>query len=250
MKKLFFACTASVALLTGCETTETANPNPTYKGVEQTLGNGKAYTWVKFVGDKPTALGVTFTKGALDNLPHNGGLDRILPVPTEAMGKTPFDHLFLNFLHTGHEPVGTYDLGHFDLHFMMQPSAERAAIPDYTPTSAAKFDNLPPAGIMPVPYIRLPAGVAQNGVHWLDPTSPELGGKKFTSTLILGSYDGKMNFVEPMVTLEFLQSKPNFTKPVPTPAKFAKAGYFPMAYSVKQVGDDVEVSLDNLMLMQ
>ncbi len=42
----------------------------------------------------------------------------------------------------------------------------------------------------------------------------------------------------------------NVTMPVPAPTKFTKAGYYPMSYSIKQVGDDVVVGLDGLMLMQ
>jgi hypothetical protein len=250
MKNLLFICFASVLMLAGCNKSETADPNPTYKGTAQTLGSGTVYTYVKFTGDKPTSVGMTLTKGALDNLSHNGSTSLILPLPAEAVGKTPFDHLYLDFSHTGHEPPGIYDVAHFDVHFVMQPNAERAAIPPYAPNTATKFDNLPPDGIMPKPYFRLPAGVPLMGVHWANPTSTELNGGKFTETLIMGSYDGKMTFVEPMVTLALLQSKPNLTKPVPVPAKFAKAGYYPMSYSIKQVGDDVQISLDELMMMQ
>lgn len=64
------------------------------------------------------------------------------------------------------------------------------------------------------------------------------------------SYDGKMAFVEPMVSLDLLLTRPTITKAVPTPAKFAKSGYFPMKYSIKQVGEDVTISLDKLMLIQ
>ena len=89
------------------------------------------------------------------------------------------------------------------------------------------------------------------GVHWADPTSPELSGKgKFSETLIFGSFDGKMTFVEPMVTYDFLKSSPNLSKNVPTPTKFVKAGYFPMKYSIKQVGEEIVVSMEDLMMMQ
>ena len=166
------------------------------------------------------------------------------------VGKTPFDHVFLSFSHAGHEPPGIYDVAHFDMHFVMQPLAERAAIPPYSPATAAKFDNLPPAGSIPPPYFKLPAGVPLMGAHWANPTSPELNGAKFTETFIMGSYDGKVTFYEPMITLELLNSKPNITKAAPIPTKFAKAGYFPMKYSIKQVGDNIEISLDEMMLMQ
>ena len=251
MKNIIFVCFVFVLILSGCKKDEVvSDPNPTYKGVEQAIGNGKVYSWVKFTGDKPTSIGMTLAKGALENIPHNGGTSLIIALPTEALGKTSFDHIYLDFSHSGHEPVGIYDVAHFDVHFMMQPNAERSAIPPYLPTTATKFDNLPPTGIMPVPYFRLPAGVPLMGVHWANPTSTELNGGKFTETLIMGSYDGKMTFIEPMVTLDLLLTKPNITKSVPTPAKFVKAGYFPMKYSVKQVGDDVVISLDELMLMQ
>ena len=251
MKNLLYCLTAT-ALIAGCtkDDATTADPNPTYTGTAQVLGGGKVFSWMKFTADKPTALGLTFTKGAFDNLSHNGGTDLIVALPAEAMGKTAFDHVFLNFSHTGHEPPGIYDIAHFDMHFMMQPNAERSAIPPYAANTAAKFDNLPPDGIMPKPYFRLPGGVPLNGVHWADPTSPELNGKKFTTTLIMGSYEGKMTFVEPMITLALLQNKPDLTMPIPVPTKFAKAGYYPMSYSIKQVGDDVVVSLDGLMMMQ
>jgi hypothetical protein len=249
MKKLIFICAASILMLAGCNK-DTTDPNPTYKGAEQAIGNGKIYSWVKFTGDKPTSIGVTFTKGALDNIPHGSFTEFNVALPTEAVGKTPFEHVFLSFSHSGHEPPGIYDVAHFDLHFMMQSVADRSAIPVYSPTTAAKFDNLPADGIIPKPYFRLPAGVPAMGVHWANPTSPELNGSKFTETFIMGSYDGKMTFMEPMITLELLQNKPNISKTVPVPTKFAKATYYPMKYNIKQDGDNVVVSLDELMLMQ
>ncbi len=250
MKTLLFASLVSVMLLAGCKKTETADPNPTYTGDALAIGNGKAYAWVKFTGDVPTSVGMTLTKGALENIPHGMQTSLILPIPQAAIGKTPFNHIYLDFSHSGHEPPGIYDVAHFDVHYVMQTVAERSAIPPYSPATAAKFDNLPPDGIMPKPYFRLPAGVPLMGVHWANPTSPELNGQKFTETLIMGSYDGKMTFIEPMITLELLQTKPTLSKSVPMPAKFAKAGYYPMKYSIRQVGDDTTISLDELMLMQ
>jgi hypothetical protein len=249
MKKVVFYLIAFVAIVSSCKSTEVATPN--YNGAEQVLGNGKAFTWVKFSSDnKPTSIGVTLTKGALENLSHGTFTEIVLPLSSEAVGKTPFDHVFLSFSHSGHEPDGIYNVAHFDMHFVIQPLAERNAIPPYTSQTATKFDNLPVAGSIPPPYFRLPAGVPLMGVHWANPTSVELNGGKFTETFIMGSYDGKMTFYEPMITLELLNSKPNITKSAPVPTKFAKAGYYPMKYSIKQVGDNVEISLDEMMLMQ
>lgn len=248
MKALFTSSLLALFFITGCNTNNDPSA-PTYKGAEQAIGNGKAYSWATFSSDgKPTSLGFTLTKGALDNLPHPG-LALVLALPTEAIGKTPFDHIMLDYLHTGHEPPGVYDVAHFDMHFYMQPLAERKAIPSYV-LSPTKFDNLPAAGFIPSNYIRLPGGVPEMGVHWADPNSPELTGKgKFTETLIYGSFDGKVTFMEPMVTFDFLKSSPNLTKAMPLPAKFTKSGYYPMKYSIKQVGDEIVVSLEDLMMM-
>jgi Domain of unknown function (DUF5602) len=249
MKKILVTLALSGLLMAGCKE-EVAVVAPIYKGVEQTLGDGKVFTWAKFsIDDKPTSVGFTLTKGALDNLPH-GGIALVLNFPSEATGKIPFDHIMLDYLHTGHEPTTVYDVAHFDMHFYMQSLADRKAIPPYS-VAPAKFDNLPADGFIPKPYIRLPAGVPEMGVHWANPTSPELAGTgKFTETFIYGSFDGKLTFMEPMVTYDFLKSSPNLTKAIPTPTKFAKAGYFPMKYSIKQVGNNIEVSLDEMMMMQ
>ncbi len=250
MKNLLLLLTVLATFLVSCSTNDQTPSASVYKGAEQTIGNGKAYSWAKFSADnQPTSVGFTLTKGALDNLPH-AGVALVLAFPNEAIGKIPFDHIMLDYLHTGHEPPGVYDLAHFDMHFYWQPLAERKAIPLYT-AAPTKFDNLPAAGFLPSNYIRLPAGVPEMGVHWADPASPELAGKgKFTETLIYGSYDGKVTFIEPMVSHEFLKSKPNLSKSIPLPSKFAKAGYFPMKYSIKQEGDDIVVSMEDLMIMQ
>lgn len=249
MKNLILFFTTLIMMFVSCKSTEVVTPN--YNGAEQVLGNGKAYTWMKFSSDKkPTSIGVTLTKGALENLSHGTFTQLVLALSPEAVGKTAFDHVFLSFSHSGHEPVGIYDVAHFDMHFVIQPLAERNAIPAYSSGTAAKFDNLPVAGSIPPPYFRLPEGVPLMGVHWANPTSPELNGSKFTETFIMGSYDGKMTFYEPMITLELLNSKPNITKSTPVPTKFPKAGYYPMKYSIKQVGDNFEISLDEMMLMQ
>ena len=253
MKTLISAFAVCVLLYFGCKTADDAPlVAPNYNGPEQVLGNGKVFTWAKFGADNnPTTVGLTMTKGALENLSHTGNTTLTLPFADDVSSKTVFTHVFLDFSHSGHEPPGIYDLAHFDCHFIvLQTIGERSAIPPYSPSTAAKFDNLPAAGMIPPPYFRLPAGVPFMGVHWADPTSPELNGKKFTETFIMGSYDGKMTFYEPMISLELLNSKPNITKAAPMPTKFAKAGYYPTKYSIKQVGDNIEISLDELTMKQ
>ena len=128
MKQLLTFSLLALFFLTGCSENNTPSA-PTYKGAEQTLGNGKASSWVKFSADNiPTSIGFTLTKGALDNLPH-GGVALVLSLPAEAVGKTPFDHIMLDYLHTGHEPPGVYDV------------YVSAGLRDGTPTIALPLDN-------------------------------------------------------------------------------------------------------------
>jgi len=251
MKKIIFTCIVFVAMLSGCKKEKVvADPNATYKGAAQVIGNGKVYSWFKFKDNIPASIGITFSKGALQNITHDSITVLVIALPAEAIGKTGFDHVYFDFSWTGHEPMGVYDVPHFDVHFMMQSNAERSVIPAYSAATATKFDNIPPYGIMPDIYSRLPQGVALMGTHWVDKTTPEFNNGKFTETLIMGSYDGKMTFLEPMVTLELLLTKPNITQNVPLPKKFAHAVYFPTKYGVNQVGDDAVISLDEMVLMQ
>ena len=253
MKTLVSFFIASVLVFVSCKTKtmEITPVVPNYISDSQALGNGKVFTWLRVdANQNPTTIGVTLTKGALENLSHGAFTELLLPFTVTASSKIPFNHVFLSFSHSGHEPPGIYDVAHFDMHFVMQSLSERQAIPMYLPATAAKFDNLPSDGIIPKPYFRLPAGVPGMGVHWANPTSPELNGAKFTETFILGSYDGKLTFYEPMISLDLLNSKPNITKSAPIPTKFNAAGYFPMKYSIKQVGDNIEISLDEMMMMK
>jgi hypothetical protein len=61
MKQLFIFSLLSLLFLTGCS--ENNDPAaPVYKGTEQVLGNGKAYSWVKFsTTNIPTSIGFTLT---------------------------------------------------------------------------------------------------------------------------------------------------------------------------------------------
>jgi hypothetical protein len=108
----------------------------------------------------------------------------------------------MGFMAAGHPPPGIYSVPHFDFHFYKMPLAERLAIPPY-PQAMAAFNNNPLPGYLPTAYVKAPAGEAKMGAHWMDVTSPEFNGQPFTHTFVYGSYDGKVNFLEPMATLAF-----------------------------------------------
>lgn len=88
------------------------------------------------------------------------------------------------------------------------------------------------------------------GSHWFDIHSPEFNGQVFTQTFLYGSYNGKVTFYEPMITLAFLKNTTTFERPIPTPAKFQQAGYYPTVMRVVKHDGVTEVVLDNFIYRQ
>ena len=121
----------------------------------------------------------------------------------------------------------------------MVPVEERNGIHPSDPGWAQKANNVPAPEYIPTNYAPGgPPGVAPAdvaiplmGVHWGDVTSPELpwiGGAPFTETFIYGTWNGKVIFAEPMITKAFLESKPSFSRTLPT----AQKGYNPGSYRI------------------
>jgi hypothetical protein len=131
--------------------------------------------------------------------------------------------------------------------------AQRKSIGLPGPKTLPTFRKLPPTGYMAAGYILPPdVEVPMMGAHWVDPKSPELNGNPFQSTFIYGSYDGQVAFLEPMVALAFLESKPNFEQPISVPKKVAKSGYYPTRYKVSYNADrhEYSISLEGLVMRQ
>jgi hypothetical protein len=69
----------------------------------------------------------------------------------------------------------------------------------------------------------------------VDARDPELADSTlgFSHTFIYGTYDGKLIFLEPMVSHAFLSSRPQQCRPVRSPSAYAAAGYYPTTYCVR-----------------
>jgi hypothetical protein len=199
-------------------------------------------------------MGISLSKEALHALPEGDGHNEpghvhtysyALPLPKEA-SQTQFKHIILDWNPNGHEPEGVYTKAHFDAHFYMISSQERLQITPNDP----KIEILPPAEQIPEGYVAIPGGVPQMGKHWMDPTSDEFTEKGFTATFMYGSYNGAITFYEPMITWEYLLSKPEATFTLKKPAAYGKQGYYPEMYSVRydQASGEYQISLDNLKI--
>jgi hypothetical protein len=78
------------------------------------------------------------------------------------------------------------------------------------------------------------------GLHWIDTNSPELPPRNqpFTATFIIGSWDGKVIFDEPMITRDFILAQRDAATasdrviPVPAAQRYAPAGFYMSGYRV------------------
>jgi len=227
-------------------------------GTPVQVGNGRARSYVVLdqkSGGAPLEVGVAFDSVALDGLPapmpmppggamgHADMHEYRLAMP--AQNPTPFRFVELDWNPAGHEPDHVYTLPHFDFHFYTISVEERNAILPSDPQYATKAGNFPGADYVPAGYVAgnvlvgappEAAAVPRMGMHWISPaTSPELPPTlaRFTQTFIYGTWDGAFIFAEPMVTREFILSKPNVTTAIARAAKHAQPGWWPSAYQVK-----------------
>lgn len=207
-----------------------------YFGEEVAVGEGTARTFVRLSDDgDPEAVGLMLTEAALQNLPATMPVtEYVLGLPKD-VAVAPFDHLTLDWNPQGHEPEGIYTAPHFDVHFYMIDAAARDLILPSDPAFEEKGARMPEAQYLPIGYFSPPENlpVPRMGTHFINKETPELHGHAFDKTFIYGFYDGQMVFIEPMVAMEYLKTKPDVTEVVAQPEAFASAGYYPTHYSVR-----------------
>ena len=138
---------------------------------------------------------------------------------------------------------------HFDFHFNMMTEAERLAIPGIPPPY---FDPAPDAIYLPQGYVQGPGLEVAMGAHWVDVFSPEFNGGEFTKTMVLGTYNSRVVFYEPMITLDYLQSNQDVSMVIRQPEQYQTPGYHPTSYKVlfEEKPSQILVVLDGLVLRE
>ncbi len=237
---LALAAVLTVGVVGCSEETNEPSKAGTFYGTTAVVGKGTArtYTILDDAG-KPIEIGVALSDSATAGLSFdsadafNPGNFVKLSMPG-ALTNSPIDHVSLDWNPAGHPPMGTYTLPHWDVHFYLISEAEQNAILPSDPEFATKGAKLPEGDFLPPKYIFPPGSetVPQMGSHLIDPTSHEHSGHVFDKTFIYGFYNGKVIFIEPMITWDYILSKPNSTTDIPVPAKYQKAGYYPTKYTV------------------
>ena len=231
-------------------------------GAPVSLGNGRARSYVVIDQKRggTIELGVALDETAMQGLrapdPAHGehGDHDMYLLPLPARNGTAFELVELDWNPKGHG--APYAAPHFDFHFYTIGRAERDAILPTDPAWAAKAAHEPPAADIPPFYVNpanilgLPPeaiAVPQMGMHWIDSRAPELrppgapGAAPFTTTFIYGAWDGKLIFMEPMITREYIMAKRDATDPavrneviaIPTSAAHPGGAFKPNAYRIQ-----------------
>ncbi len=234
--------TTSAPVTTAAQQTTSSTTSPSLAtrpgysvGETKRLGGGLVQTWVKVdAANKPTALGLTLSESVFQDLSPSSASQLPMNLPAQAT-TTAFTHISVDWNPQGHEPAGIYDKPHFDLHFyVITPEERNSILPSGDVTALTKS---PPAEAIPAGY-NLPPGpvrvVPGQGVHWFDLSSPEFRGQLFTQTMIYGFANAKIDFIEPMITKAYLESKPDFSNELKLPTSYPKSGVaYPTRYSIK-----------------
>lgn len=201
----------------------------------------KAYAVLDDDGN-PSAVGLRITEAGLEGLPATDPVPpqmEMLDFPDQASA-TVFDHVMVNWMAQGHEPMGLFGKPHFDFHFVMADMAALAAIQPSDPQFPQQAAKLPDAEYTPTGFV-LPPGpppeqqaVPGMGVHLVDSATPlEPGKYDFKEIFLNGVWDGNYTFMEPMITREFLLTKPTITADIKQPEAYQDSGYFPTVYNVR-----------------
>lgn len=233
--KLFtniFMIALFAVIMSSCSDDNSTNSSKagTFSSTAVTMGSGTAKSWVTLDNDgNPTAIGITLTEGALQDLPDSDK-EYMMMMPMEAAA-TNIQMVMIDWNHAGHEPEGVYDIPHFDFHFYMVDDNFLGQI-TATGDDTVKCNKQPAAGYIAPDYMLPPGGVPHMGNHAVDMTSGEWNGVRFDKTFIYGYYDGSMIFYEPMITREYLLTNPNSTTSIKVPIYYPKSGYYPTNYTV------------------
>jgi hypothetical protein len=236
-------------------------------GAAVKVGEGEARTFVELGSDgRPRVVGVTFDEGALRGLPSKmnntsrcfdkngdgtlshgecmGDYQFTLAMPAGTADlELPFKYATVNWNPEGHmEPApSVWSAAHYDFHFFIVEPALIDAIGTGPCAELIDCDDFKRASVplpkhhQPEGYIDVGAAVAAMGNHLIDSTDPEVAdpARGFSSTFIYGAFDGKLIFLEPMVSHKLLASRPNRCSPVRGPQNFATTGYYPTSYCVR-----------------
>ncbi len=195
--------------------------------------------WGEVSADTVVAFGATVPVGAVENVPAEAlmawppVLNAAIPLPDVVKTTTGFDNLTIFWEAHGHPP-GPYLVPHFDFHFYHIPAADVAAIDcaDLTkPDQLAAGYELPDVEIPEIGNL-IGLCVPEMGMHAL-PATEMRASTAFQKTMVVGYYQGRPIFIEPMITRETLLERRSFPLDVPDVPGRTGDGRYPTTFQAE-----------------
>lgn len=187
-------------------------------------------------GNKVSSITATVPLSVIQGAPPPGAMkwppeaNLVLPLPAEIRTATGVEELTFYWEPMGHPP-GPFLTPHFDFHLYVVPEAERRAIdckndkkPESLPSGYSLLDvNIPGIGLLKGVCVPL------MGMHSL--LSKDVKGTKpFKSTLVMGFYNQKPIFFEPMIARATLLEKKSFALQIPEPSGLPANVHYPRRF--------------------
>jgi len=229
------ALTATTALALLLITSQ-ASSQTLFAGEPVAIGDGQARVIVvEGRQGVPASISVVLSRAALEGLPEaradREAFEYVLPMPG-AGPRTGYRHVSLDWNPIGHIPEGIYSVPHFDMHFYLISSVEQQGITFLGPDRDRAIAPPDPSRVPPGYVVPPDTAVERMGLHGLDPGGHEFHGQPFTHNFLYGYHERRLIFVEPMISLAYLTTRPDVTVPVKIPAAYSLPGYYPDRYRV------------------
>ncbi len=212
------------------------------------FNGAKVTTWAK-LDDKGAVAEVGFTipfasiqNAGSSGSTHDHPVIFTADFPKQVSETTSINHFEFDWMPGGHEPA-RYMAPHFDFHFYMVDKATVAAV-DCTNGTQADPAIVPDGWFPAVPPDTDPKPfcIPNMGYHALPAsefTSPGVFKEGlFDKVMLSGFYNGKLTFIEPMITKAQMEKKESFTLPVPQPKSFGRATLHPTSFKATYDADE------------
>lgn len=223
------AIAALITLISGCGSSDDSPSQSTHvvTGASQTVSGATVSTWARVDAvDTVREFGVTVPLALVQNPPAGpgsgpAGAVAVLAFPDIVKASTFFDHFELRWEPNGHPPARFMGVPHFDFDFYGISPQEVLQItaPD---TAAPTLDRLPTG----YTYPGVNAAVPQMGVRTFS-TAELQDTQPFTRTIAAGFANGRLIFLEPMITPAVLTQHQEFTLTAPRPVTVGRETRFP-----------------------
>jgi hypothetical protein len=196
-------------------------------------------TWSRTSGSKVVAFGATVPMAAIENSPDDAPMTwpptmaAEIPMPADARSATGVNHMTIFWEAHGHPPQ-PFLTPHFDFHFYVIGDSARKGITCADSTRPAVLPRGYTLPDMDLPEIgRLPGVcVPQMGMHALVTTALE-DTVAFSGTMVMGFYQGKPIFFEPMIARAKLLERRSFSLPMASPDGLPAGVHYPTTFEAQ-----------------